>query len=391
MNTITQMLLTEATRAGTPEVSVRIYLLPEPLTIYNLKPFNMNHDSTTASPGAFARLALLVAFIATLLATSCNDTKQTPKDEPGRITTGKNAADTFITTLAAIRTTDKGVEVLFSNKQAIYKMSPADTSRFEGNRKMGEPLKIVADSLHTILSILTLNADEAKLARVIFSDSIRSAPPAFIDVNKIDTTVFNLVDRNRDFRKWRLTACKSYIQSFSLAQDIFNFCAAQSCNLPGPYTVNPCIPFQYVIDGCYARAHKMRWIIETRYGYCSYKVFSFANQGTDVLAVRASKWGGCCVSWWYHVAPVVYVLQGGTLVAYVIDPGMFNGPVTLSTWLQAQQTITCNAKAHVSTYTIQPSSAYSPANYAGTAFTTDPNYVQTNQTLIAYKNGKTCP
>jgi hypothetical protein len=85
-------------------------------------------------------------------------------------------------------------------------------------------------------------------------------------------------------------------------KEIFDFCAQLSCHLPGPYAVPPCIPFQYVRDGCYARAHQMRRIITTRYRYCCEKVFSFANQDDDRLAVKANKWGSCCVTWWYHVA-----------------------------------------------------------------------------------------
>ena len=41
-------------------------------------------------------------------------------------------------------------------------------------------------------------------------------------------------------------------------------------------------------------------------------------------------------------------------------------------------------------YSIQPGSAYSPANYAGTAFTTDPAYTATDATLIAYSGLTTC-
>jgi hypothetical protein len=67
------------------------------------------------------------------------------------------------------------------------------------------------------------------------------------------------------------------------------------------------IPFQYVRDGCYARAHKMRQIITELYGYCCEKVFSFAIPYPNRLAVKANKWSGCCVTWWYHVAPLVRV------------------------------------------------------------------------------------
>jgi hypothetical protein len=150
-----------------------------------------------------------------------------------------------------------------------------------------------------------------------------------------------------------------------------------------------------VIDGCYARAHKMRWIITTKYKYCCEKVFSFANEDNDRLAVRADKWGGCCVTWWYHVAPLIRVrLRLGSfslVLALVIDPGMFDKPVLLSTWLGAQQNTACSANAHVSMYSIQPGSAYTPANYAGTAFTTDPAYTATDATLTAYSGLTTCP
>ena len=105
----------------------------------------------------------------------------------------------------------------------------------------------------------------------------------------------------------------------------------------------------------------MRRLITDRYGVCCEKVFSFANKNNDELAVRADKWGGCCVTWWYHVAPLLRVrvtintTPKVTLVlAMVIDPGMFNKPVLLSTWLSAQEIKVCSSRAHVSMYSIQP-------------------------------------
>jgi hypothetical protein len=138
----------------------------------------------------------------------------------------------------------------------------------------------------------------------------------------------------------------------------------------------------------------MRWVITTKYGYCCEKVFSFANQNFDRLAVQANKWGGCCVTWWYHVAPLVRVRvrlgKASVVLALVIDPGMFDKPVLLSSWLYAQKNKTCDANANVSMYSIQPGSAYWPTNYQGTAFATDPNYTLTDATLNAYKNLTTC-
>jgi hypothetical protein len=138
----------------------------------------------------------------------------------------------------------------------------------------------------------------------------------------------------------------------------------------------------------------MRWIIENHFGYCSEKVFSFANVGNHKLEVKANKWGGCCVEWWYHVTPLIRVkMKYGKFFitrAYVIDPGMFDQPVLLSTWLQAQENLECKPYAKVDFYSIQPSSAYTPTYPTGAPFTTDPNYTQTNNTLIGYANGHTC-
>ncbi|HEX5719620.1 MAG TPA: protein-glutamine glutaminase family protein, partial [Thermoanaerobaculia bacterium] len=207
-----------------------------------------------------------------------------------------------------------------------------------------------------------------------------------IDVANIDPTRFNVVDVGVKVPVFKL--CTKIVPSYKKAKEIFDYCAQQSCHLPGPTTESPCIPFQYVRDGCYARAHKMRKIITEKYGYCCEKVFSFATENDDELAVQANKWGGCCVTWWYHVAPLIRVqikiLNINFTLALVIDPSMFDKPVLLSSWLMAQENAACSANAHVSTYSIQPGSAYTPM------FTTDPAYTHTNQTLIDYENLTTC-
>jgi hypothetical protein len=232
--------------------------------------------------------------------------------------------------------------------------------------------------------------EEVRRERPLLDSPDRVEP---VNVDDIDPTQFNIVDHYLKFPTFRL--CDRIVPDYKTGKVIFDYCAAQSCSLPGPYGIPNCIPFQYVRDGCYARAHKMRQIIETKYGYCCEKVFSFANQGNDTLAVRANKWGGCCVQWWYHVAPLIRVqlriLNVSFVLALVIDPGMFDKPVLLSSWLSAQKNTGCDPDANVSMYSIQPGSAYTPANYTGTAFTTDPTYTATEATLIQYRNLQTCP
>jgi hypothetical protein len=311
--------------------------------------------------------------------------------------------ETGILTVAAVRAPrDKGpVELFFNERQQIFALPSAKAGLADGLREAvdrGTPVKAVLNPRRgTVEAVQPLS--ERELREFEKERILLDAPerPFKVDLARIDPTTFNIVDYYLKVPTFKF--CTKTIPSYKVAKDIFDFCAAQSCHLPGPYAISHCIPFQYVRDGCYARAHKMRQIITDQYGYCCEKVFSFANNYPDRLALKAGKWGGCCVTWWYHVAPLVRVRIKIKLLSFnlefvlamVIDPGMFDKPVLLSTWLAAQEDTTCDANANLSMYAIQPGSAYSPANYAGTMFTTDPAYTATHATLTAYKNLTTCP
>jgi hypothetical protein len=317
-------------------------------------------------------------------------------DEGGRAM--PSTKESGILTVAAIRSRKgkRDTEYLFNERQSIFTLRASGKAARDFSARLNDalrkklPVKAVLDIrqglIHRIGAPSPKELREFGRLRVLLEKPDKSLR---VDVSSIDPVAFNLVGHHRRFRCFR--RCKRIIPSYKKAKKIFDFCAKQTCSLGGPFNISPCIPFQYVIDGCYARAHKMRWIITTKYGYCCEKVFSFANQNNDRLAVRANKWGGCCVEWWYHVAPLVRVRLGRFgVLCLVIDPGMFDKPVLLSTWLAAQENTGCDPAADVSMYSIQPGSAYWPANYAGTAFGTDPNYVQTDATLIAYRNLVTC-
>lgn len=315
-------------------------------------------------------------------------------------------------TVAAIRK-PKGeglTEYLFNERQQIFNLRESTQSAEQHSKiarealKKRQPVWATIDPRRPIIRSIDVPTP-SEIDSFLEKRTILDEPDKIvkIDVAKIDHTTFNLVDYYLQFKVFRL--CKRVVPSYAKAKEIFDYCAQQSCHLPGPYDVSPCIPFQYVRDGCFARAHKMRWIITTKYRYCCEKVFSFANENNDTLAVRADKWGGCCVTWWYHVAPLIRVkvhlrkvrfsgmrARWATFeLAMVIDPGMFDKPVLLSTWLSAQQNTACDPNAHVSKYSIQPGSAYWPANYAGTAFGTDPSYTSTDSYLNLYSGSVTCP
>jgi hypothetical protein len=315
-----------------------------------------------------------------------------------------NARESAVLTVAAIRSGAKRTtQYLFNERQSIFTSAErvaaddASVRLLKAALESKRPIKAVIDTRRGLIRRVAepsrRELEEFQRTRIPLEKPAKVVP---VEVAKIDPTVFNFVDLHQRWPSFRL--CTRIIPSYTKAKEIFDFCAQLSCNLPGPYAVPPCIPFQYVRDGCYARAHQMRRIITTRYRYCCEKVFSFANQGSDQLAVKANKWGGCCVTWWYHVAPLVRVRlrirrhpRISLTLAMVIDPGMFDKPVLLSTWLAAQQDTTCIPNAHVSMYSIQPGSAYWPTNYAGTTFGTDPNYTLTQGTLLAYAGLTTCP
>lgn len=304
--------------------------------------------------------------------------------------------ETGILTVAAIREA-KG-RILFNEREQIFAL-PETQARGEISRRLNEalerklPVKALLDPRRGLVQRIE-PLSEGEILEYERNRTLLDRPEKTvrIDVKEIDPTRFNVVDVGVKVPVFKL--CTKIVPSYKKAKEIFDYCAQQSCHLPGPTVETPCIPFQYVIDGCYARAHKMRKIITEKYGYCCEKVFSFANQGSDELAVQANKWGGCCVTWWYHVAPLIRVqvkiLNIKFSLALVIDPGMFDKPVLLSSWLMAQESLACSASANVSMYSIQPGSAYAPDNYAGTMFITDPAYTHTNQTLINYQNLTTC-
>ncbi len=162
---------------------------------------------------------------------------------------------------------------------------------------------------------------------------------------------------------------------------IFNYMQDQGC-ATGLSELDYCIPFQYVVDGCYARAHKMRQVLDVKYGFDCEKVFSYE----DPSAFLAVNTGECCVYWWYHVAPLVTVwnVQKQRLEKYVMDPSMFDTWVTIEEWTGAQEDPTCSDDADFGYYEITPSEIYSPGGG------TDPYYYSTNWTLSYYADLETC-
>lgn len=301
--------------------------------------------------------------------------------------------ETEILTVAAVR---ESGEILFNERQQIF------TPAMKGTESLGElkanirkrvPVKASLDTKRgTVEKIEPVGAEEIEAFRRMWPVLDNPSKAVRVNVTKLDPIEWNVVGTGQNWPAFDV--CNTIIPNFTKAKQMFDFCAKQTCSLGGPFDVSPCIPFQFVKDGCFARAHKMRKIITEKYRFCCEKVFAFANQGDDRLAVKANKWGGCCVEWWYHVVPLVRVRftfgPQSLVFAMVFDPGIFNEPVTLTTWLAALEVTGCNPNAHVSSYSVQPGTAYAPANLSGLVFTTDDNYMKTDQKLNEFKNLVTC-
>jgi hypothetical protein len=216
--------------------------------------------------------------------------------------------------------------------------------------------------------------DQGTPVRIYASDNIVST------VQSPSTNDLNI------FAEWHQPAIEtrsvldSTINSMEELMEIWDYIDMQDCS-KGTATIDQCISFQYVVDGCYARAHKMKQILENDYGYALQKCFSFEDV-TGSLAVDA---GDCCVYWWYHVAPLVKVTTPKGVISCILDPSMFEKPVTKEKWFKYQENTVCSPSANWGYYEIRPASWYGPGG------TTDPTYYWTNWTLSAYEDLVTCP
>lgn len=301
---------------------------------------------------------------------------------------------TAILTVAAVRSTGSGAtEVMFLENEEILNTSDATIiASLQSALQASTPVKVTFDPWQaTISNVVAATSGEisshnkAKIAAISTGVSL-----------KLQGLTDDQIDHNPEISGINTTtgSLTGVIPDMATAQEMFNYISSQCCRLAGPYAIDYCITFQYCPDGCYARAHKMCWILNKKYNYATQKVFSFANAGSDELCVKAERWGGCCINWWYHVAPLVTINTDQGPKAYVFDPAMFLQPVLLSAWLHAQENPACVPSGdvpHVSMINVQPTSSYSPSSYSGYTFDTDPTFSQTDTTLVNYRNLVSCP
>jgi hypothetical protein len=96
------------------------------------------------------------------------------------------------------------------------------------------------------------------------------------------------------------------------------------------------IAFKFPRDGCYARAQIMANLMSSL-GATPQKAWTFASDPSDPLWVNSPNVPEGKVEWGYHVAPTVQVTQpDGSVQSMVVDPSMYDHPVTLDQWVADQ-------------------------------------------------------
>jgi hypothetical protein len=93
------------------------------------------------------------------------------------------------------------------------------------------------------------------------------------------------------------------------------------------------IPFEYIVDGCYARAHLMCQTMMKDDINCG-KMFVMVEDpmGSDRLTAKNKFMNA---EWWYHVAPLVFAKDDITnkIEGFIMDPSMANRPLKAEEWI----------------------------------------------------------
>lgn len=94
------------------------------------------------------------------------------------------------------------------------------------------------------------------------------------------------------------------------------------------------VPFNYPVEGCFARATAMARLAEKK-NIITAKVFA---EGRLIAKTGSKRFDP--VEWSWHVAPVLYVDSGKGPVLTVFDPSLFDRPVSMPEFLEALESET---------------------------------------------------
>lgn len=330
------------------------------------------------------RLLTAFLFLSFLGLTSCQKNK-TAESEPAKETVQPAPTDRLMSVANVYYTVAGKAEAWFYETPLVFEFSTASEQGRQNflalqqakDNKLPVNVRLATYTENRIEMIIPATAEQAEAFN---AEVARRVPAEEVPAPDDPNAPF--------FGGSQTSSLVSFVPNTATLNTIFNTIKSQCCRAPGVLIYGPRIPFQFVADGCYARAHKMRQLIEDYFGYQSYKVFNYACNGGNTLCVQATLWGNnCCVKWWYHVTSYVYMQTVLGPVAYALDPAMFNGPVSISAWLSAQKNVSCGYGGTAQYQGYYYSNAYTPG-FPSASCTISPvadnTYTAANATCINY-------
>ncbi len=153
--------------------------------------------------------------------------------------------------------------------------------------------------------------------------------------------------------------------------------SAQTC-----YPLTPtdsCNPFLYPDEGCWVRAHQMKFVIEQKTGIMVWKSWNYGGFAIEILLLKLNTRNrpNCLVKWKYHVAPLV---TSDRLWLLCEGSSIFSHIVTQEAWKAVQQyekSILVNTEGDVFTREFYP-----------VKVSYDPSYWQRTDGLLRYFRDK---
>lgn len=139
------------------------------------------------------------------------------------------------------------------------------------------------------------------------------------------------------------------------------------------------IPFEYIYDGCYARAHLMCEQMQKDNVNCS-KMFVMVENpyGTGKLTAENKYMEA---KWWYHVAPMTFAVdeQSKAVEPFIMDPSMADHPMKPQEWIHAMWDEKTRIKVDV-THALQ----YGPLESDGANATFEESIGPSHEVLAEY-------
>ncbi|HCA08404.1 MAG TPA: hypothetical protein DEO71_14620 [Chryseobacterium sp.] len=300
-------------------------------------------------------LLSMMVFVAALSFNACNDSNAEQQMSQNE-TSNKPLTALGKTIPVGIEDENGTLKVSFIVTAQFYTITPtkeneAYISLIREAVKNESPIQVfIKPNTHEIAKVEKGSEEDVRFFKSAYTKEAKS------ETNKLTSVLPNVATLNSMFALIKNQACGTSTAS------------------------SPCITFRYPVDGCYARAHKMRQILINN-GYDCEKQFVYGN-------LKAST-GTCCVAWSYHVAILVsYKNASGVTEKRIIDPSLFpSGPVTDTAWRNACINTTCGS-ASVSSYANTAGNVYyrSPSN----SYLYDNNLVNTNCVLTIFSSLSGC-